>query len=305
MTATMRDQAAATVCELFAADERVAVVLAEISTERFEPAVRHDPRRAVNLGIMEQTMVGVAAGFALEGFHPVVHTIDPFLTERALEQVKDDFGNQELPGTLVTVGASFDYGQEGTTHHAPGSVQAMLSIPRMDVVVPGTAAEVDTAIRAGVAGGRLTYVRTSVRANAAAHPAGLVTRLREGRAATVLAIGPMLERTLAATAGLDVTVAYTATIAPLDAAGLAAIAAPAAEVVTVVPFFEGTTAHAVAAALAGRPRRFLEIGVPRRVVRDYGTPAEHDDALGLDPTGIRGRIQAFIAAPAASRATGR
>ena len=41
-------------------------------------------------------MIGVAAGFALEGFLPVAHTITPFMAERALEQIKDDLGNQEL-----------------------------------------------------------------------------------------------------------------------------------------------------------------------------------------------------------------
>ena len=55
----------------------MAVVLAEISVDRFEPVFTHDPARAVNVGIMEQTMVGVAAGYALEGFHPVIHTIAP------------------------------------------------------------------------------------------------------------------------------------------------------------------------------------------------------------------------------------
>ena len=105
----MRTSAADTVCELFQADPCVAVVLAEISVERFAPAFAHDPRRAVNVGIMEQTMVGVAAGFAMEGFHPVMHTIAPFVAERALEQLKLDFGNQALGGLVITVGGSYDY----------------------------------------------------------------------------------------------------------------------------------------------------------------------------------------------------
>ncbi|HEU0193173.1 MAG TPA: hypothetical protein VFQ71_03185, partial [Gaiellales bacterium] len=129
MNATMRSQAAGTVAALFADDDRIAVVLSEISVEYFAPAFTHDPRRIVNVGIMEATMVGVAAGFAMEGFHPVAHTISPFLTERALEQVKLDLGNQELGATLIGTGGSFDYGVEGTTHHAPGDVQAMLTIP--------------------------------------------------------------------------------------------------------------------------------------------------------------------------------
>ena len=125
----MRAQAIDTVADLFEHDPRVAVVLAEISVERFAPVFAHDPARAVNVGIMEQTMVGVAAGYALEGFHPVIHTITPFVAERALEQLKLDFGNQELGVLVIGVGGSYDYGSEGTTHHSPGDVQALLTIP--------------------------------------------------------------------------------------------------------------------------------------------------------------------------------
>ena len=136
MTA-MRAQAIDTVAELFEDDPRVAVVLAEISVDRFRPVFVHDPARAVNVGIMEQTMVGVAAGYALEGFHPVIHTITPFVAERALEQLKLDFGHQQLGVLVITVGGSYDYGSEGPTHHSPGDVQALLTIPATEILVPG------------------------------------------------------------------------------------------------------------------------------------------------------------------------
>ncbi|MEO7294798.1 MAG: hypothetical protein ABIZ57_01540, partial [Candidatus Limnocylindria bacterium] len=152
--------------DLFRNDPRVAIVLAEISTQYFHEVFMLDPARAVNVGIMEQTLVGVAAGFAMEGFLPIVHTITPFLIERALEQIKLDFGYQALEGTFVSAGASYDYSTEGFTHHSPGDVQAMLTVPGMDVLVPGTAAEVDRLLRATYADGRLTYIRTAVSTNA-------------------------------------------------------------------------------------------------------------------------------------------
>ena len=292
-TRTMREQAAATVVERFHEDPRVAIVLADISVDHFRPALRHDPARAVNLGIMEQSMVGVAAGFALEGFRPVVHTIAPFLTERALEQVKLDFGYQGLEGLLISVGASYDYAESGMTHQGPGDVQALSTVPGLEVVVPGSAGETDALVRATIANGRLTYLRTSAAANAADHrlaPGGL-TVLRRGRGPTVIAVGPMLERTLAAVSGLDATVLYATTVVPLDAAVVAREAGVL--VVTVEPFYEGTLTAQVAAALSHRPVQIVSIGVPRRVHGRYGTYRDHDRELGLDVRGLRERFLAL------------
>ena len=287
----MRSRAADTVCELFRDNPRVAVVLAEISVERFGPAFRHDPARAVNVGIMEQSMVGVAAGFAMEGFHPVIHTIAPFVAERALEQLKLDFGNQALGGLVITVGGSYDYATEGTTHHSPGDAQALLSIPGAEVLVPGHADEVDRLIRSTYANGRLTYLRTQVRANDRPRPVevGRIVVEQQGGGPTVLAVGPMLDRALEAVAGSDATVLYTASVAPFDAEGLRAAMA-GDEVIIVEPMFAGTLAPWVAAALADRPARIRSIGVPREVIRAYGRPEQIDAHVGLDTAGIRAQL---------------
>jgi transketolase len=291
----MREQAMATAVDLFEQDERVAIVMADISVDYLRPAVEHDPRRAVNAGIMEQTALGIAAGFALEGFLPIVHTLAPFLTERPLEQIKLDFGYQGLGGTFVSAGAAYDYGESGGTHHAAGDIQALGSIPGLEVLVPGSPAEADALLRTSYANGRPTYVRTSVAENREASelaPGGL-TLVRRGAEVTVVAAGPFLSRTLDALEGIDATVLYATTLVPLDAETLAREAA-SAKVVLVEPAYEGTSAAQVAAALAHRPTQLLSIGVPRRFIERYGTSAEHDAALGLDIRGIRERILAFI-----------
>jgi transketolase len=293
---TMRGAAMAAVVDVFRRDEDVAVIMADISLDYLRPTVEHDVRRAVNVGIMEQTAVGVAAGFALEGFHPIVHTLAPFLAERPLEQLKVDFGYQGLGGLFITAGASYDYGDSGGTHHAAGDVQALGSIPRMEVLVPGSAQETDALVRLTYANGKPSYLRTSVVENDEPFelaPGGL-TVVRRGSAVTVVAAGPLLSRTLAALDGIDATVLYATTLVPLAAETLAREAAPAAEVVLVEPVYEGTTAGQVAAALSHRPTRILSIGVPRRFLKRYGTPEQHDRELGLDTRGIRERIRAFL-----------
>jgi transketolase len=292
----MREQAGETAADLLDEDPRVAVVLAEISTGQFRRALHAHPDRAVNVGIMEQTMVGVAAGFAMEGFLPVVHTITPFLVERPLEQIKLDFGYQGLEGTFVSVGGSYDYTSEGFTHHSPGDVQVMLTVPGMEVLAPGAPDELDRLLRATYADGHPTYLRTSTATNAQSRPVefGRLDVVRRGRSATVIAVGPMLDRTLAAVEGLDVSVLYVTTVSPFDADGLAREAADAPEVIVVTPFLEGTLTPLLTHALAQRPSRFESIGIGRDVLRGYGTPQDHDRARGLDAAGIRERIARFL-----------
>jgi transketolase len=110
----------------------------------------------------------------------------------------------------------------------------------------------------------------------------------------VIAVGPLLDRALEAVADLDATVLYATTVVPVDAATLARAAAPAPEIVVVEPFYEGTLAGQVAAALSHRAARILSIGVPRRVLSRYGEPWQHDAAIGLDARGMRERVRAFM-----------
>lgn len=298
---TMRDRFADTVSHLLDEDPRLAVVLAEISADRFTGAARRHPHRVVNVGIREQLLVGAGAGLALTGLRPVLHTFASFLVERPFEQVKLDFGHQGLGGVLVSSGGSYDYASAGITHMAPGDVAVLDTLDGWTVHVPGHPDEAETLLRhAAFAGDDRVYVRLSEQVNAAARPVdGLrTTVVREGSgdgAPVVVAVGPLLDATLAATEGLDVTVLYAATVRPFDAAGLrAALGAAGTDVVLVEPYLAGTSTAAVAEALVDRPHRVLGLGVGRAELRRYGTAAEHAAAHGLDAAGLRASLSGFL-----------
>jgi transketolase len=300
MEATMRAQMGTTIQDLMDEDPRLAVVLADISSGYFERAAAAHPQRVLGLGIMEQTAVSLAAGLALEGLIPVVHSITPFVVERPFEQIKDDFCYQRLGGNFISTGASYDYGTDGTTHYGMGDVPILRTLPGMEIVVPGTPGEFDALFRAAYADGAPTYFRLAAQANAADRSAtfGKLEVIRRGSRACVVAVGPMLDRVVEAVRDFHVTVLYCTTVAPFDAETLRAetlgAAGPGASIILVEPYYEGTLVPEILAALRPRPVRVEAIGVPRRILSRYGSVEEHDADVGLDVAGIRARVEAFL-----------
>jgi len=292
----MREQFAATACELLDQDRSVALVLADISVSMFAEAAARHPDRVVNVGIREQLLVNVGAGMAMTGMRPVVHTFATFLVERGFEQIKLGFAHQGVGGVLVSAGASYDVSRGGRTHQAPGDVALLDTLPDWTIQVPGHPDEVDTLLRAAVTGDGMVYLRTSTQQNIQPMPvdgSGRMMVVRRGSRGTVVAVGPMLDQVLSATQGIDVTVLYATTVRPFDAQTLiSTLGSP--DVILVEPYLAGTSTRCVAEALAHVPHRVLGLGVPRVELRRYGRPEEHTTALGLDAAGVRQSVTGFL-----------
>ncbi|CAM5614343.1 transketolase family protein [Streptomyces fumanus] len=297
---TMRDRFAPVVSRLLDEDPRVAVVLAEIGVDGFAEARRRHPDRVINVGIREQLLVGAAAGLALTGLRPVVHTFASFLVERPFEQVKLDLGHQDAGAVLVSAAASFDWPAGGYTHMAPGDVALLDTLDGWTVHVPGHPDEAAALLRHAVAAGDdKVYVRLSVQSNGEGLPVdgARFRTVREGGSGVVVAVGPMLDAVLAATEGLDTTVLYATTVRPFDAEALRrAVRVARPDVVLVEPYLAGTSTAAASDALSDVPHRVLGLGVGRRELRRYGQLAEHIAAHGLDARSLRERIGGFLEA---------
>lgn len=296
---TMRERFEQVTSSLLDTRPDLAVVLAAIGASQFAAAMRRHPDRVINLGIREQLLIGVAGGLALAGLRPLAHTFAPFLVERPFEQIKLDLSHQEVSAVLVSAGGSVDYPGYGRTHLAPGDVALLDTLPGWTIHVPGHPDEAELLLRDAVAATGPVYLRLSLPANAASLTtrAHGFTELRTGRRGTVVAVGPMADAVLAATAGLDVTVLYAATVRPFDAATLrGTLSAP--DVILVEPYLAGTSIQAATAAISDLPHRLLGLGIGRenQDLHRYGKPAEHLRAYGLDAAGLRASITAFLRA---------
>lgn len=197
---------------------------------------------------------------------------------------------------LASVGASYDWPEGGRTHQAPEDVALLSTLPDWTIHVPGHPDEAEVLLRDAVSGDGNVYLRLSAQANAAPMPieSGRFHVVRRGSRATVIAVGPMLDRILEATAELDVTILYATTVRPFDAETLRA-ELPAPAVVLVEPHLQGTSAMWVSEAMHDTPHRLLSIGVRCIEHRRYGTPEQHDEAHCLDVSSLRHRIGQFLA----------
>ncbi|ANZ42969.1 transketolase [Lentzea guizhouensis] len=292
----MREAFIKTVTEALHTDPRVAVVTAVISAANFP----QDHERVVDVGIREQTMVGVAAGLALTGLRPVVHSYAPFLVERPYEQIKLDIGHQDVGAVFVSIGASYDDPVWGRTHQSPGDVALFDTLPGWEVHVPGHPEEVAPLLKEALKNDNRVYMRLSLHENAQAYPVGEgFTALRYGKRGVVVAVGPVLDRVLKAVEAekADVTVLYASTIRPFDSDGLRKAVADTdhADVLVVEPYLEGTSAHLISESLQQIPHRVRCTGVKRHAeLRNYGTAEDHDAAHDLDVVGLGSAVRSFF-----------
>lgn len=139
----MRNAFAKTLYELAKADPRIIVLVADISPAgAMEDFRREFPDRFINVGVAEQSMIGLAAGLAMRGFKPFCYTIATFALFRAYEFIRCDLAYQDLPVTVVGMGAGLAYSTLGGTHQAIEDVAVAMACPNLEVLAPCDPAEV-------------------------------------------------------------------------------------------------------------------------------------------------------------------
>lgn len=275
-------------------DEKYVLFLGDIGVYGFSNTHKNHPKQVINIGILEQSMISVAAGFALEGRIPIVHSIAPFLVERALEQIKIDFGYQQLAGNLISVGASYDYAALGATHHCPGDVSELLTIPGTEILIPGTTEELKVMIKNHLGNNKLTYYRLSENMNNLSFELepGKGTKVKSGNLLTVVSIGPTLDIVQDACTDVDVEILYINSLVPFDKE-LIMNNCKSNKILIVEPFYEFSSASLFLQTLK-KPIFLDSIGVPRKFIHNYGIKSDIDNLIGMTSKKIRNRIKSMI-----------
>ena len=263
------------------------------------------PERVINVGIAEQNMVGVAAGLANGGYLPFVCAASPFLTGRALEQIKADVVYSDFPVILCGMSPGMAYGELGPTHHSIEDLAWMRAIDDLPVIVPADPDETRSVMRCVAASGRPAFVRIgrfkvpAVTPEGQGFVLGRAATLRSGRDVTLIAIGTMVSRALDAAKllsahGIEARVINAASVKPLDVAAVLAAARETGRIVTVEEgIVHGGLGSAVAEVVVqNHPVPMRILGVPG--FAPTGTTQFLLEHFGLTASGIAAAAQALV-----------
>jgi len=266
------------------------------------------PDQLIDVGIAEQTLVGVCAGLASSG--KIVYAVSPasFLTARALEQIKTDVCYSDQPVTLVGISGGVSYGALGSTHHATHDMAVLRAIHNISIIIPADNFETEQAIRAAARMSHPVYIRLGKRPQYHLHGPGTPFELgkalcvREGTDVAFIASGETVYHALAAawaleSEGVSCRVVSMHTVKPLD---VEAVMSAATDCRTIVTVEEHRTSGGLGEACAGVLMQ-ARIQVPFRMVGfpdEYmatGNQQEIFDHYGISCQGLSQVARALLA----------
>lgn len=303
---SLRKTFSSTALELAEKDETVVVLVGDISHGIFAPFRERFPERYFNVGILEPAMASIAAGLAMMGMKPIVHTIAPFLVERSFEQLKLDFSYQGLSGMFVSVGGAFDYSNLGCTHHSYLDLAMVSSLDESRVMSPASNFELASLMHQSLdAWGGLTYIKLTEN-GLTDYPRTRPIRL--GRPVpissthsklAVVSVGPTLVQVQDALNEIEMleppSHIHVHTLKPFDFQELDALLGESSHVLVVEQSY---SALGLAAQLAireewSRPRVVSSLGL-NSFVRNYGTYEELLEESNLDNAAILRRVTKIL-----------
>ena len=291
----MRKAMQSCVTDMISNHNNTMFILIDIGAFGFRNLIKNYPNRVKNIGIFEDGIVSVSAGLALSGIVPTVYGITPFIVQRSLEQLILDYIYQNVGGNFLTTGAAYDFSKLGYSHYCPEDVETLKTLPGIEILIPGTPKQFETLFKHCSMNGRLSYFRMIDHCNKTEVDIeyGKAKVLKKGTKGTVVAFADALDVTISACTNLDVTLLYYTTAAPFDLQTLMNNIENN-RIFICEPFYQGTFMTDIMPILSKGGIAVDGVGVPRQVMRTYGTKADKDMHIGLTAQNIYGKLIQFL-----------
>lgn len=310
----MRVRCTDMVHELARRDERVVYIGSDLSPGLLDDMKAEFPDRHYMEGITEAHLIGMAAGMAMEGLLPYVHTIATFVTRRCYEQVAIDLCLHDLPVCLIGNGGGYVYAPLGPTHQAIEDLAIMRALPNMTVTAACDADEMTRLMETSLDWPHPIYIRLAkggdpiisdaARGFEIGRAIDMTGAAGEGAEVLLVSTGVATTQALAASqtlsdGGISCRLLHLHTVKPIDVGALLAAAADAQLVVTVeehtlVGGFGSAVLEVLSDGLERMPK-VRRLGIADRFSEHYGSQAELMAKCGIDAAGIHARVKRELA----------
>ncbi|MHC1787677.1 MAG: transketolase family protein [Christensenellales bacterium] len=229
---SFKDVIGQTIISLLESDPNVvyldANLMSCIGTYKYHQA---HPDRAINVGVAEANMMGIAGGLAASGFTPICHTFGPFASRRSFDQVFLSAGYAKNDITVIGTDPGVCAAFNGGTHMPFEDVALYRAIPTATIVDITDSVMFEDLLRQLIHRKGVKYIRVGRKNNARVYaqgssfPIGQAIKLREGADITLVACGIMVHEALQAAEalaqqGISAEVLDMFTIKPLDVESL-------------------------------------------------------------------------------------
>ncbi len=287
-----------TLQELARENDRICILDADlVGSSGVKPFFQEFPDRAVDCGIQENNMIGVAAGLSAAGMIPFAHSFGPFASRRCVDQIFISCAYAKANVRIVGSDPGVTAAYNGGTHMPFEDMGTLMSIPKITLVEPTDSVQLRWLLQTLEKEYGVYYIRL-LRKNAVGvfeegsqFQLGRFARLREGTDAAVVCSGIMVGEALKAAAllegeGVQIAVLNAFTWKPMDDETLAEYARSCGCVVTAENHnILGGLGSAVANSLSrscpvpvemvGVEDEFGEVGTEDFLRRRFDLTAEH------------------------------
>lgn len=243
------------------------------------------PDRFFNVGIAEQNMIDLAAGFALEGKTVFASTFSIF-SIKAFEQMRNTIAHDNLNVKIVVTHGGISLGPDGSSHQTFEDIAITRVLPNMKVIVPADAPQTRRVIEKIAEEKGPFFVRLCRAStpkffeNGFDFKVGKADLVKEGKDVSLISTGVILAETLKAAQelerkGISTEVINMATVKPIDEKAIIKSALKTNAIVTAEEHSViGGLGDAVADVLSRkRPTLLRKIGIKDR----YGESGEYPD----------------------------
>ena len=253
--------------------------------------------RAIDCGIAEANMAGVAAGLAMAGFKPIIHSFGIFASRRCFDQIFLSGGYAKNDITVLGSDPGVTAAMNGGTHMPFEDVALYRVIPGSTVLEPSDPTCLISLLKQCVDRPGIKYLRVGrknmarIYADGSELPIGKAPVLRDGTDVVIFAAGIMVHEALQAALslekqGISAAVVDCYTIKPLDAETVTAMAKKTGAVVVA----ENANRHGglysavlevlaencpVPAANVSVEDEFGEVGTQGYLQQRFGLTADH------------------------------